>query len=92
MIRCKGADGPVLLVCDGVERGDVDSLDLSRLYKKVSAAAAFFLVLTVGVQEFPVDSLTLPDIEKIEEVCQGLRIVGAGAASDDDGAALPSFG
>ena len=80
--------GSVLMVFHIVKGRNIDTFNLGGLFQEFTAAPALFLIFFIAVHQFEINRLSLTDIEHVEEIGQGLRIIGAGAASDDNGITL----
>ena len=75
----------VLMVGYIVKHGNVNTRQLGGSFQEGPAVSAVFPNLLVQIEEIVILSLSLSDIEHIEERGQRFRIVGTGAASDDNG-------
>ena len=77
-----------LPVLGGIERGNVDALDLLSLFQESEAGKPLLLALAEKASELDDHVLALAHHEDIEEVGDRLRIDGGGSSSDDEGIAL----
>ncbi len=84
VIGKKGLNGSVFFIGYIIKSRNIDSRNPSCLLKKFETAFSLLLIVKIDIQKPIVDGLPFPDIKKIEKFRQGFRVVGAGAAADDD--------
>ena len=90
LVGGNGLDPAVLKVGHIVEGGDVDpgeSLQMRRSSSFLGDAALFLGTLDLGADGRQL-VLTLTQLDDIKEICNGLRVAGAGAARHDQGPVL----
>ena len=78
-------DSTVLVVAYFIERGNVDTLNASRRLVKIRLLGIASLLLHLDVESAKLGKhlLTLSDIEEVKEICHGLGVISARAATDD---------
>ena len=67
-----------------VQRRHVNPGNLRRTGQKFPAGPSAFFIFLIQIQQLPVYGLPLSDIEKVEKVRDGFRIVGTWAAANHD--------
>ena len=82
VFRRKGTERPVRSIGDFVERRNIDPGDRGSSTKKLLSAPLLVFETDIQIQEVIVDHLPFANIEQIEKGSDGLRVVGAGTASD----------
>ena len=82
--RRKGAEGSVLVILRLIEAGHIDARNGGGRSQKFHAASALIFEADVEINQLKIGYLALSHIEKVKEICNWFRIVGAGAAADDD--------
>ena len=78
-------DRAVFLIDLFIKPRHIDTGNLGGTFQKVQAGTAIFSVCQIPVKKGTVLGLALSDIEQIEEISDGLRVITAGAAANDDG-------
>ena len=78
----KGCDRAVFFIGNFIKRWNINSRDLSCCQKKISPAAASFLIGLVRIKKCIINSFSLSNIEQVKKRCQRLRIIRTGTATD----------
>ena len=82
-------DSSVLVIGNLIKRRYIHALNMRCGAKEaLTGIGAVFFHFNIKVGDFKKHLLTLTDIDKVEEFCNGLGIIYAGAATDNDGTVL----
>ena len=89
--RPEGSDGAILMISGLIEPGGIHSGQFRSPAQKFFSAGLLVPTLFIEIDQRTILGLSLSDIENIKEIRNGLRIVGAGTAADDDRTVIPTF-
>ncbi len=89
--REKALYGTVLPVICLIKPGHIDTREPGGPAQEFHPAKLLFPALFVQSHQLPVPGLPFSQVKHVKEIRQGLRIIGTGAASNDNGTVLPSL-
>ena len=78
----KGCDRAVFFIGNFIKRWNINSRDLSCCQKKISPAAASFLIGLISIKKSIINRLALSNIEQVKKRRQRLRIIRTGTTTD----------